>query len=606
MSVRSKFLFLFLATAILPLILLAMFIFGSVRDNVTKDTEATIQNHALFKEGRSGIVIDALVEKTQIVANNADVRKSVDAYLKGETAEKQRDLNDALVNIAQNFSEVKSVSIISTAQQIIASSDSSLIGVRDQVREKKVAFNVEDGKLPSISIQEPITLNNTTIGTIQLVAQGGQTASLVGDYSGLGTTGDNLFIQEKAGGLMAVSSSRFSKDDDVPQELRDQLVSMGAADALKNHSNASGVATVSDKSFVYALRYIPALDAAYVTKIDTSEALQTVDHLRDGILLFALIFSLLATMIILFFVHSITGPISNLATVARATVGGNLGGRALVLSKDELGDLAKAFNFMLDDLQDLKSGLEKKVQERTKQLEMTNKDLESFSYSVSHDLRAPLRAIDGFSRILEEDYSKKLDEDGKRTLNTIIESTKQMGRLIDDLLAFSRLGRQEVKKQEIDMSVLANEVYDELKRQYPDRDIDFRIKKLPSAYADASLMRQVWINYLSNAIKFTRNNPNAVIEVSAKGDDDSVTYYIKDNGAGFDMAYANKLFGVFQRLHAQKDFEGTGVGLAIVKRVVDRHGGTVSAKAEVNKGATVSFTLPKSHNQKRRHHHDKK
>jgi len=310
--------------------------------------------------------------------------------------------------------------------------------------------------------------------------------------------------------------------------------------------------------------------------------------------------------VILFFVHSITGPIRNLSTVARASIGGNLENRALVLSKDEIGDLATAFNFMLDSVQELKSGLEEKVRERTKQLEMTNKELESFSYSVSHDLRAPLRAIDGFSRILEEDYAKKLDEDGKRTLNTIIESTKQMGRLIDDLLAFSRLGRQEVKKQEIDMTALVSEVYDELKRQAPEREINFTLKKLPSAYADASLMRQVWTNYISNAIKFTRNNPNATIEVGGKSTDDSVTYSVKDNGAGFDMAYVGKLFGVFQRLHAQKDYEGTGVGLAIVKRVVERHGGTVSADAAVNKGATVSFTLPKPHKLKRRHHSDKK
>ncbi len=150
------------------------------------------------------------------------------------------------------------------------------------------------------------------------------------------------------------------------------------------------------------------------------------------------------------------------------------------------------------------------------------------------------------------------------------------------------------------MNALVNEVYNELRLQNPERAIDVRIRKLPPAFADASLMRQVWTNYLSNAIKFTRNNPKAVIEVGAKPLDGSTTYFVKDNGVGFDMEYAGKLFGVFQRLHAQKDFEGTGVGLAIVKRVVERHGGTVAAEAKLNKGATVSFTLPKPHKQKRR------
>ena len=600
MSIRSKFLLVFLATAILPLALLALFIYGSVRESITKDTETTIQNYALLREGRSGIIIDGLAEKARVVASNPELQTLLDSYLKTQTNERQRGLNDALIDIGQNFRGVKSISVVSSQQKIIASSDSMLIGTNDSMQTKKVDFSIEDGSLPEISVKESIALNDATIGTVKLVAQGDQTASLIQDYGGLGKTGDNLFVQEKVDGSLAASSSRFSGSGVVPQRLKDQLASAKVAEALKNRSSANGVATVSDTPFVYAIRYMPALNAAYVIKVDTSEALQTVEHLRDGILLFAFIFSLLAIMLILFFVHSITSPISNLSSVARATVGGNLGGRALVLSKDEIGDLAIAFNFMLDNLQELKTNLEKKVHERTKQLEVINKELESFSYSVSHDLRAPLRAIDGFSRILEEDYSKKLDEDGKRTLNTIIESTKQMGRLIDDLLAFSRLGRQEVKKQEVDMNALVNEVYNELRLQNPERAIDVRIRKLPPAFADASLMRQVWTNYLSNAIKFTRNNPKAVIEVGAKPLDGSTTYFVKDNGVGFDMEYAGKLFGVFQRLHAQKDFEGTGVGLAIVKRVVERHGGTVAAEAKLNKGATVSFTLPKPHKQKRR------
>src|SRR5688572_2933253 len=186
MNIRSKFLMLFLATAILPLTLLALFIYSSVRESITKDTESTIQNYALLREDRSGIIIDALSEKAQIVADNTDIKVSVDSYLKMRATEKQRGLNELLVNTSQNFKEVQSISIIDSQHRIIASSDSSLIGTNDQMPDKNAVFNVQNGNLPTISVKEPIVLNDTVIGSVRLVAQGEQIASLIQDYSGLG------------------------------------------------------------------------------------------------------------------------------------------------------------------------------------------------------------------------------------------------------------------------------------------------------------------------------------------------------------------------------------------------------------------------------------
>lgn len=236
--------------------------------------------------------------------------------------------------------------------------------------------------------------------------------------------------------------------------------------------------------------------------------------------------------------------------------------------------------------------LERRVQERTAQLELANKELEGFSYSVSHDLRTPLRAVDGFARILSQEYAGALDAEGLRLLGVINTNIVKMGQLIDDLLAFSRLGRHELKVSDLDMGALVAEVVAELPEAGAGRALEWRLQPLPHVLGDRRLLRQVWINLLANAVKFTRRQEVAVIEVGGRQEDEETVFYVKDNGVGFDLKYAGKMFEVFQRLHHQEEFEGTGVGLALVKRIINRHGGRIWAEGEVNRGATIFFTLP--------------
>jgi PAS domain S-box-containing protein len=248
-----------------------------------------------------------------------------------------------------------------------------------------------------------------------------------------------------------------------------------------------------------------------------------------------------------------------------------------------------------DKIRKLNADLSDRVREvslRTLQLEAANKELEAFSYSVSHDLRTPLRAIEGFARMLVEDYAPKLDGEGLRLLDVIRSNTRIMGHLIDDLLALSRLGRQEIRAQEIDLQPMAAVVFKELQAQEPARRLKLKMKPLPPAFGDRNLLNQVLANLLGNAVKFTQPRKMGIIEVGGWTEGKENIYFIKDNGVGFDMRYVDKIFGVFQRLHRREEFEGTGVGLAIVQRIIHRHGGRVWASGKVGEGAEFYFALP--------------
>jgi PAS domain S-box-containing protein len=232
---------------------------------------------------------------------------------------------------------------------------------------------------------------------------------------------------------------------------------------------------------------------------------------------------------------------------------------------------------------------ERKVAEE--QLQMVNKELEAFSYSVSHDLRAPLRAVNGFAQMLKEEYSSKLDEEGKRILDVIKYNANKMGTLIDELLSFSRLGRKELQRTSVQMNMLVTDVLSEVGKSLP-HSAEINLGQLHNIKGDQGLIRQVMVNLISNAVKYSYKKQNPVVHILSENKNGEIIFSVKDNGAGFDMRYANKLFGVFQRLHSQDEFEGTGVGLAIVQRIVTKHGGKVWAEGKINEGATFNFSLP--------------
>jgi PAS domain S-box-containing protein len=270
------------------------------------------------------------------------------------------------------------------------------------------------------------------------------------------------------------------------------------------------------------------------------------------------------------------------------------------LFRDSAGKLTRLIGVNVDitdrklretQIESLNEILERRVDERTAELVRANQELEAFSYSVSHDLRAPLRHIDGFARILREEHAPELSDDGLRYLDRILSAVTHMGHLVDDLLTLARIGRKEMDRQRVNLDELVRQALAELAVEEQAREIEWRIETLPEVEGDRGLLKLVVFNLLSNAVKFTRTRRPAVIEVGNSGTPDAPIFYVRDNGVGFDPKYADKLFGVFQRLHRQEDFEGTGIGLATVQRIVRRHGGEIHAEAAPDRGATFLFTL---------------
>lgn len=383
---------------------------------------------------------------------------------------------------------------------------------------------------------------------------------------------------------LLVTQPRFISDP-----MRQHVISTESVQRCLTRDN--GIVDTEDYMDQHAIavyRWLPERELCLIVKIDQAEAFAPSRAFGETIIAvngFALLAAFILAIVL---ARTISRPVLTLQAGAERFGRGELGVRLPENSQDELGLLGHALNQMAIGLAEK----ETQLREHTKQLEMANQELEAFSYSVSHDLRAPLRAIDGFARILSEDHAAQLSPEAQRYLTLVRANTHHMGHLIDDLLTFSRLGRQPLHKQTVTPAMLIRQSLENLRAEQEGRKIEIVIGELPNCQADPALLTQVWLNLLSNAIKFTRKREKAVIEIGGEEKANQRIYFVKDNGVGFDMQYANKLFGVFQRLHRTEEFEGTGVGLAIVQRVVLRHGGRVWAEGEVGKGAVFYFSLP--------------
>jgi len=445
---------------------------------------------------------------------------------------------------------------------------------------------------PAMTISTPIkdkqgNLMGVMAGHLDL----GELSKIIALQSGKSPTEDTYLVNTFN---FFVTEPRFGQGYALKKAVRTEGVEAGLSgkDGVGFYKDYRGVPVIG------AYKWLPDFNMCIITEIDQAEAFAPVVGLARVITGIASAISILAGLLGFFFARTITRPVQQLAAGAEKIGGGNLEHRVGTESKDEIGGLSRAFDRMTESLKATmvsRDELEQRVRDRTAQLEAANKELEAFSYSVSHDLRAPLRSIDGFSQALLEDYFDKIDEQGKDYLHRVRAASQRMAQLIDDVLNLSRVTRSEMRFEKIDLGTLVSKIRKELQERQPDRKVEFAISSGLVGRGDARLLRIVLENLLGNAWKFTGKHPLAKIEFGVThvghGHDKPV-FYVRDDGAGFDMAYVDKLFVPFQRLHASAEFPGTGIGLATVQRIIHRHGGRVWAEGEVEKGATFYFTLP--------------
>lgn len=419
--------------------------------------------------------------------------------------------------------------------------------------------------------------------------------------------GGVLQIFDDAGNLLAQRSSNLDRNHSLSSGAELYRLAQDAGAEVPTHTDSEGTTRLIASATV---RGFGGPKLLVVTGVPVSAAFSEIRAALARSLLILGAVTLVAMFAARAYANSaILGPIRQVTRAAENLAHGDWNARTgLARVPVDLRECVEAFDAMAESLQRqrlaslqseeeirrLNASLEDRIASRTRQLEQANRELESFSYSVSHDLRAPLRHIDGFVSMLQRDSTSTLSESGLRYLGIIAEAAKRMGKLIDDLLQFSRMGRNDLETQPVSMAAIVEAAIAELASDVGPRNIAWLIDPLPEVTADPDLIKQVWLNLLSNAIKYTRARDDARIEIRCSQPVPSEWQFsIQDNGSGFDMKYVHKLFGVFQRLHRGDEFEGTGIGLANVRRIVTRHGGRVWAESAVNQGATFYFTLPR-------------
>jgi signal transduction histidine kinase len=435
-----------------------------------------------------------------------------------------------------------------------------------------------------IFIAAPLTYRYgvETIGIIINAYDLASLSEITTNRVGMGETGE-VYIVNKRDKIM-LTESRFIEDVVLKQVVDTEPVrriNEGGKEMTGVYPDYRGVPIVG------ASVDIPEYDWMLLAEIDKAEAFASLGMVRFTALMVGGICAAVAVCGGIIFSVLAERPISRLKNATDRFAKGDLDYRVNITNKDEVGDLAISFNNMAHKLE--KEIIEHK--QAVDELSVANKELEAFCYSVSHDLRAPLRGIDGFSRALVEDFADSLDSQGKGYLHRIRMASQRMGQLIDDLLTLSRITRSDMRREGVDMSAMVQEIAADLQKKRPERRVEFSITEGLKANVDTQLMQLALLNLLDNAWKFTGKHPHAKIEFGVTQNGKGPVYFVRDDGAGFDMKYVDKIFGAFQRLHDINEFEGTGIGLATVQRIIHRHGGRIWAEGAVEQGATFYFVL---------------
>ncbi|HEY5601507.1 MAG TPA: ATP-binding protein [Gammaproteobacteria bacterium] len=620
MKIRAKLSITYLTVSLLALVFISVFIYFYVKKTLTAEIFSHLESVSSIQTHRIQGIIEQNLERLRLVSSRTQLRISLNRYLQNhdpvDREKIQLIINDAL----QSIRSFKVISILDKNGNIVISTEPARIN-RNYARSDFYTnaltennakhFFLDENKELQLYLSGPLTISEKIIGILMIESDAENIVTLIKDYSGLRQTGETVLGKKSLSGefvqyltpLRFDQTAALNRQIEFTRQLNPMVVALSKKEKLLTNAIDYRGAEV-----LAATNYIEQTGWGLVVKIDKAEAFAATNDLIKYILIITLGVMWIVVGVSYMFAKIISKPIIKLTKTAHDINEGDLTQRAAVKSNDEVGELAGAFNNMANnliltqydlensnqELQRHREHLEDMVSQRTRELQDKNQELESFAYSVSHDLRSPLRAIDGFSRILQEDYEELLDQEGNANLSRIRQASQRMGNLIDDLLELSRINRSEIVRRKIDLSAKIQAVIDRLKNAEPERTVDFNIQSGVNIYADDTLMDVVIVNLIGNAWKYTTKKSNARIEFGESSKNGETVYFIRDNGVGFDMKYVDKLFGAFQRLVGYDEYPGTGIGLATVQRVISRHGGRVWAEGDPGKGATFYFTLPQT------------
>jgi signal transduction histidine kinase len=605
-KLRSRITWLFALLAIVPVVIVGLLTYYAVRQSAEQGEINRLISTSLMKSSELTRWIESNQQSIEELAQRPLVVQHSAKLATYDTADPAYDYarlsleDDHLRPRVKPVGSFIEISVISPNTGIVlASSDDMQEGkyhANQRFYEEGKTHSYTQGIFYSLPLQQMVMIVSTPIVDKQ--------KDLVAVLAGHLNLRDLSLIMSEQSGLRQtektylVNKSNFFVTDPHSGEgyaLKKTVRTDGVKIGLSGSDGVDFYEDYRNVPVIGAYKWLPEYNMCLITEVDQAEAYASINSLTVAMVTFISLLALIVVAASYLLARTITQPLARLVAGAAEIGRGCLDQRVGTETKDEIGELSRALDRMAMDLKVTTVSLdelERRIGERTVQLEAANRELEAFTYSVSHDLRAPLRAIGGYTRILLEEHQQLLDAEGSRVCSVISESAQKMSALIDDLLAFSRLGRSAVNPCKLNMEELANAVFQDLTTAQSRKRIDFQVDAAPPGVGDLALLRQVWVNLISNAIKFSSRKRRAVIRVHGENSESETVYSVQDNGAGFDMQYTHKLFGVFQRLHSVKEFEGNGVGLALVQRVVLRHGGRVWAEGQPGKGATFYFSLP--------------
>lgn len=620
MPLKTKLIILLVAFTLVPLVLAGAFAFSRARNILETVRIAQLNSIADLKKDKIETFFNERISGIRSAQYFLNVRKNLPLLSSGTGAAKAialRELDGQLKSFQTAFGYLDVMLTDREGRVVYVSSDLHKpdhlgknfpdAGVFAEGKKgiyftDVFAGDTRDAGFKMFGVAPIRGLTGEFIGEIVFEIDMGPIYLFIRDNTGLGMTGEALIVKRADNAVLFLSPLRRDTGAALKKKTAfDEKAAVPAQMAARGETGSGVTYDYGNVEVLAAWRYIPSLRWGLVTKIDAAEAFAPVRLLRTVIFTLCVIMTLLGAVAAMAVAGTVTRPIRALQQGAEAVAGGDLSHRVGTAARDEIGSLSRSFDAMTEALSrdiarrekaegEIRS-LNDDLQHHVRQLEESNRELEAFSYSVSHDLRSPLRSIDGFSLALLEDYADKLDDEGKEYLARVRGATQRMGQLIDDLLKLSRVARMEMNRETVDLSALASDIASRLRHNHPERQAEFIVAGGLTALGDERLLTVALENLFGNAWKFSEKTPRTVIEFGVTEADGGPAFFVKDNGAGFDMAYADKLFSPFQRLHHAAEFSGTGIGLATVKRIINRHGGRVWIEGAVDKGTTVYFTL---------------